>query len=105
MIQECTTECPDPTESDDQGDSSKSRLSDESVHYKGIPRLRKRDFGYINSPSAGKEMAFISLPENRNINEYHDFVYDQTAGMGVNLYIVDTGASLSNTEVSWILSS
>ncbi len=44
-------------------------------------------------------MVFISLPDRASLNDFKDFVYDKSAGTGVNIYIVDTGAGLSNDDV------
>ena len=43
-------------------------------------------------------MAFISWPDQTELGD--DFVYDNTAGTGVTVYIVDTGAGLGNNDVS-----
>jgi len=45
-------------------------------------------------------MVFISLPDQERLSDFKDFVYDKSAGTGVNVYIVDTGAGLSNDDVS-----
>ena len=45
-------------------------------------------------------MVFISLPDGGDLDKYEDFVYDKTAGTGVNVYVVDTGATLGNNDVS-----
>ena len=44
-------------------------------------------------------MVFISLPDQQRLSDYEDFVYDKSTGTGVNVYIVDTGAGLSNDDV------
>jgi len=36
------------------------------------------------------------------VKDFEDFVYDKSAGTGVNVYIVDTGAGLGNNDVSFI---
>ncbi len=43
-------------------------------------------------------MAFISWPDQTELGG--DFVYDNTAGTGVTVYIVDSGAGLANNDVS-----
>lgn len=42
-------------------------------------------------------MAFISWPDEKERGT--DFVYDDTAGAGVTVYIVDSGAGLANNDV------
>ena len=44
-------------------------------------------------------MVFISLPPEEKVGDEEDFVYDKTAGTGVTVYIVDTGADLGNDDV------
>ncbi|KAL8728989.1 MAG: hypothetical protein Q9181_005158 [Wetmoreana brouardii] len=43
-------------------------------------------------------MAYVSLPDGDSVRDYQDFVYDRSAGTGVNVYIVDTGAGLTNND-------
>jgi hypothetical protein len=62
-------------------------------------RIVKRDDGYVRSQNVAQEMTFVSLPDGENIDDYYDFVYDKSAGSGVTLYIVDSGAELSNDAV------
>lgn len=45
-------------------------------------------------------MVFISMPHQAKVDDYEDFVYDKSAGTGVMIYIVDTGADLRNDDVS-----
>ena len=42
-------------------------------------------------------MAFISWPDSKPRST--DFVYDNTAGADVTVYIVDSGAGLANNDV------
>ena len=86
-------------QSDDQSITSKSRHSDDSTNYKETSRLVKRDDDDVNSHNAAAEMVFISLPDQEKVSDFKDFVYDKSAGTGVNVYIVDTGAGLSNDDV------
>ncbi|KAL8634508.1 MAG: hypothetical protein Q9228_007897, partial [Teloschistes exilis] len=46
------------------------------------------------------EMVYISLPLGEKVNDYEDFVYDKSAGAGVTIYIIDTRAGLSNSDVN-----
>lgn len=67
-------------------------MTDEAV-------LSKRDDGLVNSHKIDPEMVFISLPDQEEVEDYEDFVYDKSAGSDVTVYILDTGASLSNDDV------
>ncbi|KAK3622536.1 hypothetical protein LTR56_022165 [Elasticomyces elasticus] len=75
---ECTDSCYDPTSS----------------------IVRQRD--------AGDEMAFISQEEGHALTDYAgNYYFDSTAGAGVTVYILDSGADLTNSEfrpvsVRWI---
>ena len=42
-------------------------------------------------------MAFISWPDGTTLGT--DFVYDNTAGAEVTVYIIDSGAGLANNDV------
>lgn len=60
---ECTTNCPDPTQT--------------------IKR----------QPNAAPEMVFISQQSGVSVSTYKgNYLYDDSAGQGVNVYILDTGA-------------
>ena len=99
IVQECTSNCPDPTDGEDSGgedDAHHRRSIDGSNH---SSYLEKRDDGYVRSQNAANEMIFVSMPDQRKNAGYRDFVYDKSAGSGVTLYIVDTGAELSNDAV------
>lgn len=61
----------------------------------------KRDGQIINAHNVDDEVAFISLPLNRQLG--NDFVYDNTAGTGQTVYIIDTGADLGNTDVKSLI--
>lgn len=94
-MKECTSNCGDPTGGDDPNNWKRSY--DESPHNKRS-RLVRRDDGTINSHIVEPEMAFISWPDQTQLG--HDFVYDKSAGSGMTVYFVDTGAGLENTAVS-----
>lgn len=64
------------------------------------PRLLQ---GIVNSHNIDAEMVFISLPNKAKVDEYKDFVYDKSAGTGIMVYIVDTGADLRNDDVSSLI--
>ncbi|KAL9600658.1 MAG: hypothetical protein Q9179_003141 [Wetmoreana sp. 5 TL-2023] len=95
VVQECTTNCPDPVE--EAGRQTNSTEYD--IFFQGVTsRLAKRDDGLVNSHNADPEMVYVSLPDGDSVGDYHDFVYDRSAGTGVNVYIVDTGAGLTNND-------
>ena len=98
-VPECTSKCPDPT---DEGDppSSKLRRSHDIISLDDRV-LVKRDGNLVNAHNVEKEMAFISQPRNKDLTE--DFVYDDTAGTGQTIYVIDTGAGLANTAVKFLL--
>ena len=81
--------------------SSKSKRSDNSTNYTEESRFVKRDGQTVNAHNVEKEVAFISLPSGEALGT--DFVYDDTAGTGQTVYIVDTGAGLGNTDVSFLI--
>lgn len=58
----------------------------------------KRNGQTVNAHNVDTEVAFISWPDQTELGD--DFVYDDTAGTGVTVYIVDTGAGLANNDVS-----
>ncbi|KAL8996024.1 MAG: hypothetical protein Q9169_004371 [Polycauliona sp. 2 TL-2023] len=97
---ECTEDCADPTDSSDPDlDNPRSimkRSGDKIVHEKTT--LVKRDDGLVNSHKIDPEMVFVSLPDQAKVEDYEDFVYDKSAGTGVTVYIVDTGADLRNDD-------
>lgn len=99
VAQECTLNCADPTESDDTP-SFNSRRSDDSTNYREESRLVKRDGQTVNAHNGDDEVAFISLPRKRELGK--DFVYDNTAGTGQTVYIIDTGAGLGNSDVNFL---
>lgn len=60
---ECLTGCPDPTDT------------------------------IIRQPNAASEMGFVSQQHGVSLETYTgNYLYDDSAGQGVNVYIVDTGA-------------
>ena len=65
----------------------------------------KRDDGEVNSHKAADEMVYISLPIGGDVDDYDDFVYDKSAGTGITVYILDSGASFKNDEVCRFLMS
>lgn len=94
-MKECTSKCGDPINGDDPDNMKRSH--DEAPHKKRS-RLIRRDDGAVNSHKVEPEMAFISWPDQTEIGE--DFIYDKSAGSGMTVYVVDTGAGLENTAVS-----
>lgn len=103
-MKECTEDCPNPTDFDDQDtENNKARRSWGSTAFKE-GKLFKRDDGLVNSHKVLSEMVFVSLPRDKVVEDYEDFVYDKSAGSDVMLYIVDSGAGLSNNDVSPYLS-
>lgn len=93
----------DPTDSDDEGATqSKAKRFQDGPTYEKRSRLSRRDDGLVNSHKIDKEMVLISVPGEKKIDDFEDFVYDKSAGTGVNVYMVDTGAGLSNNDVSLI---
>ncbi|KAL9580839.1 MAG: hypothetical protein Q9212_004248 [Teloschistes hypoglaucus] len=103
IYQACTTDCAgaDPTEEAVQHNATISTTPfDTAVGQESKFRLLKRDDGYVNSHNVEPEMVYISLPDGKKVNEYKDFVYDKSAGAGVTIYIIDTGAGLKNNDVN-----
>ncbi|KAL8688072.1 MAG: hypothetical protein Q9218_005924 [Villophora microphyllina] len=99
IYQACTTGCPDPTEEAVPRNATTSLWpSHERLSQKSKSRLIKRDQGDVNSHNAAPEMVFVSLPPDEKLGDYRDFVYDKSAGAGVTIYIIDTGAGLGNAE-------
>ena len=98
VVQQCTSNCSDPTGSDDTS-SSISRRSSDSIDDTEAPRLLKRDGQLVNAHNVDDEVAFISLAQNQQLGD--DFVYDNTAGTDQTVYIVDTGAGLGNADVDF----
>ena len=49
---------------------------------------------------AAEEMKFLSQPIDLQLPNFEHYVYDESAGRGVTVYISDTGANLTNTVSS-----
>ncbi|KAI4195353.1 MAG: hypothetical protein LQ350_007250 [Teloschistes chrysophthalmus] len=97
----CTTYCAgaDPTEEAvEQNATISSRTFGEAVGRESSSRLSKRDDGYVNSHNVEPEMVYLSLPDGKTVDDFEDFVYDKSAGAGVTIYIIDTGAGLNNSD-------
>ncbi|KAL8871482.1 MAG: hypothetical protein Q9174_002693 [Haloplaca sp. 1 TL-2023] len=95
VAERCTSNCYDPTQ---EAESTSSSFGEALSPFHGTPRHVKRDDGNVNSHRADPEMVYLSLPEGRKVTDFEDFVYDNSAGEGVTIYIVDTGAGLSNDQ-------
>ncbi|KAI4241695.1 MAG: hypothetical protein L6R42_011193, partial [Xanthoria sp. 1 TBL-2021] len=65
-----------------------------------IPHLiQKRNEGLLRQRRAANEMKFISQPyEFPDVFNFDEYVYDRAAGVGITVYISDTGANLTNPE-------
>jgi len=98
VVQECTSNCGDPIQESDDTPHSRLRRSDDSSNYTEEFFLVKRDGQTINAHNVDDEVALISLPRGRVLGK--DFIYDNTAGAGQTIYIVDTGAGLNNADVT-----
>lgn len=73
------------------GNDSSSNLT---VHE---ARMEKRDI--IAQPGkAGEEMSFISQAPETSIFEIKDYVYDDRAGVGITVCVIDTGANIKHPE-------
>ena len=60
-------------------------------------RMGKRDI--IAQPGkAGEEMSFISQAPETSIFEIKDYLYDDRAGAGITVYVIDTGANTKHPE-------
>jgi len=82
--------------------SSKLRRSGDSNNHIEEFHLEKRDGQTVNAHNVEKEVAIISRPRDRVLGT--DFVYDDTAGTGQTVYIIDTGAGLANADVGFLIS-
>ncbi|KAL8890233.1 MAG: hypothetical protein Q9215_002572, partial [Flavoplaca cf. flavocitrina] len=49
---------------------------------------------------AAEEMKFLSQPPELSLPNFEHYVYEESAGRGVNVYISDTGANLANQELT-----
>jgi hypothetical protein len=96
----CKSNCYDPTQGVDTPSSVSSR-SDDGTNYTEEFHLVKRDGQTVNAHNVDEEVAFISAPLGEAVGR--DFVYDNTAGTGQTVYIVDTGAGLGNIDVSFLI--
>ncbi|KAL8966125.1 MAG: hypothetical protein Q9183_003513, partial [Haloplaca sp. 2 TL-2023] len=88
----------DPTSAENLNDGAigTELSSQRSAHRRN--HFTKRDDGLVNSHLIEEEMRFISLPDQAQVSDYTDFVYDKSAGANVMIYIVDTGADLRNND-------
>lgn len=60
-------------------------------------RIQKRNEGLLRQRRAANEMKFISQPyEFPDVFNFDEYVYDRAAGVGITVYISDTGANLTN---------
>ena len=62
------------------------------------PRLEKRR--PIEQPNAQPDLRFISEPKNSNLQFTTDYVFDDSAGVGITVYVIDTGANPANPDFS-----
>lgn len=62
------------------------------------PRLEERQT--TGQPNAQPDLRFISEPKGSTISYTTDYVFDDSAGVGITVYVIDTGANPSNPEFS-----
>ena len=62
------------------------------------PRLEKRRTTGL--PNAPPDLRFISEPKNSNLLFTTDYIFDDSAGVGITVYVIDTGANPSNPDFS-----
>ncbi|KAL8882518.1 MAG: hypothetical protein Q9198_000498 [Flavoplaca austrocitrina] len=67
---------------------------DPTLNYAADPSdLRRQKY-------AAEEMKFLSQPPELSLPNFEHYVYEESAGRGVNVYISDTGANLANQELT-----
>lgn len=65
------------------------------------PRLEKRkDTKTTGQPNAQPDLRFISEPKDSTLSSTTDYVFDNSAGVGITVYVIDTGANPSNPDFS-----
>ena len=64
-------------------------------------RLKNRKT--IEQPNASPDLRFISEPKNSKLQFTTDYVFDDSAGAGITVYVIDTGANPSNPDFSDML--
>lgn len=54
---------------------------------------------YTKQPNAPRQLRFISLPEDKNndLDGNTDYVYDENAGKGAHVYVVDSGLNFDSS--------
>ena len=100
----------DPVEESSQIDPGANSSSCGDVVSRDIPvsRLPKRSI-IIPQPDAQPDLIFISQDENHKLEDLDTYYYEEEAGSGITVYLIDTGANPSHPEytgmpgeVSWI---
>ena len=65
------------------------------------PRLEKRkDARTTGQANAQPDLRFISEPKDSTLTFTTDYVYDDSAGVGITVYVIDTGANPFNPDFS-----
>lgn len=65
------------------------------------PHLEKRkDTRITGQPDAQPDLRFISEPKDSRLGLTTDYVFDDSAGEGITVYVIDTGANPSNPDFS-----
>ena len=62
------------------------------------PRLEKRKT--TGQPNAQPDLRFISEPKNSNLLFTRDYIFDDSAGVGTTVYVIDTGANPAHPDFS-----
>jgi hypothetical protein len=99
---ECTTDCSDPTiEAHLDRDIESSNVERDQTHNNSD--LTKRDEGIVRQQTALPEMIFFNIDAAHSLTDPqtwtaydYSFYWDASAGNGVPVYIVDTGANLQS---------
>ena len=73
------------------------RAADSDETFTKLQLKKRKTTGQSN---AQPDLRFISEPKNSNLLFTTDYVFDDSAGAGITVYVIDTGANPSNPDFS-----
>lgn len=93
-----------PWDMDEDPNNDRNNMKPRAIVPNDTPtksRLEKREKSETTGQAnAQPDLRFISEPKNSDLEFTTDYVFDHSAGVGMTVYVIDTGASPSNPDFS-----